>query len=203
MGKKTKSARVQRRENLLRKVEILVDYLKPLANIFAVDIGVRSVMNSKEKGIGISYMVGRLTSAANKRLLIKPYEPVTGRDTYVDLRKTDIEALEVRTIRRHTGFSSSSTVGLEEYDKLMMFRGDNIKIVGRFLRALAGLVDNGRLGTSTESRPENTIRAAISACALIGGSPRWSKKGVGSKAAKKKEFFFKEKLGEVSDEKKP
>lgn len=194
MSKKTKKL----------KAETLVAHLEPLSDISAIDIGVR-----KKQNVGTSYIVGRFVSATNKRLIMKPYEAAKDCGVYVELTGTDIETLEVRTIRTYTGFGFNvkGFSERERYDRLIIFMGGNVKIVGRFLKTLVKSMNDRKLRISTSSRlrPENMISTAISACAIIGESAKQNKRRVKKAVVvtKKKEFFFREKLSEVNDENGP
>lgn len=192
MGKKSKK----------RRAEALVEYLEPLSDISAIDIGVK-----RNHTVGTSYITGRFIKAENKRLLIKPYGVAENYGIYIDLEGGDIETLEVMTIRTYTafGFNIEGFNKRARYDRLMFFEGGNVSIVGRFLKMLVKSMGDRKLkiSTSVELRPANTIATAISASTIIGGPTKRVRGKAKTVVIKKKEFFFKEKLSEVSDENRP
>ncbi len=180
-----------------KRLKFLLEYMEPLSDIYALDIGVLQKSMTKN-----SYIIGRFTHATKKKLTIMPYSTSKCHNICVNLEDNEIYSLEIKTIRSQMRFiSDSSTCVLNEfepterlsYEKSIFFRGDDVRIVGRFLEALIRSISNRKLKVSTATpghRPDNIcISSTISACTILG-------KAKGKVTRRKKEFFFKEKISE-------
>lgn len=185
-----------------RKAEILVEYLEPLSDISAIDIAVKKSDNH-------NFTSGRLVSSSTKKLIVRPYLSdgvYNEHGIYIEPLKDGIELLEVRIVNEYTraGFKGFLE---ERYKRSICFRGEALKIVGRFLNVLLCSLEARHLRISTtpkRCKPISTVISVISAEALIGREER-NKTFVASKTKrrvvkKEKEFFFKEQLEEVKDD---
>ena len=202
MSKKNKKRSKQ------EKVKALIEYLEPLSDITAIDLDVR-------KTDSIALISGRYQSATNKRLVMIPYYSHKDCGVYIELSDPDLDYVAVKTVKQFSAISIVSQGGKdwitkEMYDKTIHFEDSEMKILGRFLRVLSTefsdrnlkiSVDPRSLGERSASRPETFISAFINAASIIGNRLRKStKEGVRRiTGRKKKEFFFKEKLGEVDN----
>lgn len=182
-----------------QKAETLIEYLEPLSDIVAIDINVK-------KRDSDSFICGRYQSSTNKKLVIIPYSSRKDCGVYVELLDEDLEHVEVKTVRSYSfiGPGQQEWELKERYDRTMHFEGNEMKILGRFLRMLSAELSTRHLPIDTDPKlckPESLALCFINAAQLIGKGLK--KKAIaGIKAVtrrRKKEFFFKEKISEANN----
>lgn len=182
-----------------QKAETLIEYLEPLSDITAIDIEVK-------KKDSASFICGRYQSSTNKKLVMIPYSSRKDCGIYVELFDDDLDYVEVKTVRSYSfmGRNQKEWELKERYDRTMHFEGNEMKILGRFLRMLSAELSTRLLPIDTNPKlckPELFALSFINAAQLIGKGLK--KKAIaGIKAVtrrRKKEFFFKEKISEANN----